>query len=253
MLEVKRYKYTAEDGTLLYYQVRYEPKTFRPMMPDGSSQLTVGRVLYRLPQLLEAIRKQSFIYIVEGEKDADRLWDEGMAATTAGSATAWDATDTKPLRVAWGVVAVPDNDDAGEAWLNTVASDLAPWVRSFQVLRLPDMDEHGDVSDCYDAGNTNLGLLRVNAPKWTPPPPKPRPPMSSTKGIGLAYSIDELSQVLKGFRYAGGNATAYCPAHHDTGSKGLSMTELENGRTLVKCWSGCEYMDIVNAIDREMR
>ncbi len=252
-MEVKRYKYTSEDGTLLYYQVRYEPKTFRPMMPDGSSKLTVGRVLYRLPELLEAIRKQSFIYLVEGEKDADRLWDEGMAATTAGSATAWNATDTKPLRGAWGVVAIPDNDDAGQVWLDTVASDLAPWVRSFQIIRLPDMNEHGDVSDWYDAGNTKLGALRNNATKWKPPPPKPRPLMRGTTGIGLAYSIDELSQVLKGFRFTGGGATSYCPAHDDTGSKGLSMTELENGRTLVKCWSGCEYTDIVKAIDKEMR
>ena len=256
MREVKRYPYLNAEGELQYWQVRYEPKTFRPMMPDGTALLTVGRILYRLPELLKAIKAQAFIYVVEGEKDADRLWDIGVPATTAGSATAWSATDTTPLRNAWGIVAVPDNDEAGENWLNTVAADLTPWARSFQVVNLPDLPEHGDVSDWLDEGHdvTEFRSLRNNAVKWKPPKPKPRPmARGGSGGIGLAYGLEELEAVLDGFKRGWGhNASAFCPAHADTGSKGLSMTEQDTGRTLVKCWSGCEYDDIVKAIEREM-
>ena len=254
--EVTRYKYTDANGDLLYWQVRYEPKTFRPMMPDGSLTLTTQRVLYRLPEVNAAIAGKAFILVVEGEKDVDRLVSEGFRATTAGSATSWMATDTTPLRKAWGVVAIPDNDEAGEHWLNTVATDLAPWVHSFQVLRLPDLSEHGDVSDWFDDGGTaaDLRRLRGNAVRWKPPKPKPRPAMRGTgRGIGLPYSVGELGQVLEGFRHGyGDGASAFCPAHADTGSKGLSMTEMENGRTLVKCWSGCDFEDIAKAIESRM-
>ncbi len=254
--EVHRYEYLSADGDLLYWNVRYEPKTFRPMMPDGTARLTVDRVLYMLPQLIEDIKEQRFIHIVEGEKDADRLHAEGFAVTTSGSASSWAATDTTILRNAWGIIILPDNDEAGQQYAEAVAAELAPWTRSVQVIHLPNLPEHGDVSDWLDSDlhgdAAELSALKHTTPKWKPPKPKPRGVRRGGKGVGLPYTLDDL-YVLRGFKKGWGqSATAYCPAHHDTGSKGLSMTEKEDGRTLVKCWSGCDYEDIVKAIDKEM-
>src|SRR5436189_130430 len=57
---VATYDYTDERGTLLYQNVRYEPKDFRMRRPDGTGWTWnvkgVRRVLYRLPDLAEARR-----------------------------------------------------------------------------------------------------------------------------------------------------------------------------------------------------
>ena len=70
---IATYPYRDEAGELLYEVVRYEPKSFLQRKPDGSGGWIWNlsgvrrRVLYRLPQ----IQRQTTVYIVEGEKDAE--------------------------------------------------------------------------------------------------------------------------------------------------------------------------------------
>ncbi|MDP6494877.1 MAG: hypothetical protein QGI09_05565, partial [Dehalococcoidia bacterium] len=80
------YDYTDEDGTLLFQTVRYDPKDFAQRQPDGKGGWKwnlegVRRVLYRLPELLGADPSEP-VFIVEGEKDVDRLAGLGLVATT---------------------------------------------------------------------------------------------------------------------------------------------------------------------------
>ena len=88
---VAEYDYRDEIGTLLYQNVRYVPKTFRLRRPGDGGQWVwdakgARRVLYRLPEL----RDQRQVVLVEGEKDADRLWALGIPATTSvGGAGSW--------------------------------------------------------------------------------------------------------------------------------------------------------------------
>lgn len=75
---VKTYDYTNAAGQLAYQVCRYEPKTFRQRRPDGKDGWIwnlnhVPRVLYRLPELLAA-DPADWVFIVEGEKDAETLW-----------------------------------------------------------------------------------------------------------------------------------------------------------------------------------
>jgi hypothetical protein len=56
---VATYQYTDVMGTVVYETVRYDPKDFRQRRPDGAAGWIwdlkgVTRVLYRLPDLLEA-------------------------------------------------------------------------------------------------------------------------------------------------------------------------------------------------------
>lgn len=86
---VFKYPYYGEFGELAFYKVRYafrdpeaagRPKTFRyaPRKTDGD------KLIYRLPELLEAIRGgEPRVLIVEGEKDADTAAEYGHIATTA--------------------------------------------------------------------------------------------------------------------------------------------------------------------------
>ena len=85
---VATYEYRDEQGALLVAVDRLQPKGFRQRRPDGLGGWAhdakgVRRTLYRLPEL----QGQRSVFVVEGEKDADRLVAEGVAATTnAGGA-----------------------------------------------------------------------------------------------------------------------------------------------------------------------
>src|SRR5215210_3405001 len=82
----KTYDYTDEQRRVLFQAIRYEPKAFAQRRPDGRGGWVwnldgVRRVLYRLPELLDA-DPAAPVYIVEGEKDTDRLASLGLVATT---------------------------------------------------------------------------------------------------------------------------------------------------------------------------
>ncbi|MGB1539245.1 MAG: hypothetical protein ACPHAN_16210, partial [Pseudomonadales bacterium] len=82
---VRKYDYYNADGELHMQVCRYMPKDFRPRRPDPNnpgkwilSIKGIETVPYRLPEMLES----DYVVIVEGEKDADRLADLGIVATT---------------------------------------------------------------------------------------------------------------------------------------------------------------------------
>ena len=80
------YDYTDEDGNFLFQVVRYDPKDFKQRHIGGKGGWIwnlngVRRVLYRLPELMAADPAKP-VFIVEGEKDANRLIQQGLIATT---------------------------------------------------------------------------------------------------------------------------------------------------------------------------
>lgn len=156
------YDYTDEQGTLLYQVVRFDPKDFRQRKPDSNggwlySLKDVRRVLYRLPDVLKA----ETVYVVEGEKDADRLWSLGIPATTnAQGAGKWREEYSETLR-GKRVVLLPDNDEPGEQHAQTVAHSLFGKASAVKSVRLPDLSPKGDVSDWLDAGHTKEKLTAL--------------------------------------------------------------------------------------------
>lgn len=145
------YDYHDAGGALVYQVLRYEPKDFRQRRPDGAGGWVwdlkgVARVLYRLPQLAG----QSTAWIVEGEKDADRLWAAGLVATTkAGGATGWEDEFTAQL-VAAGVTrvwCVPDHDAPGEKFMARVVASCVRAGLHASCVTLPGVPAGGDVSD----------------------------------------------------------------------------------------------------------
>jgi hypothetical protein len=124
---VAEYDYTDESGVLLFQVVRFEPKTFRQRKSGGNGGWTwslgdIRRVLFKLPDLIEAIALERQIFIVEGEKDVLSLNKMGIIATTnAGGAGKWRPEYSEYLRGA-DVILIPDNDDAGWAHVNDVGA-----------------------------------------------------------------------------------------------------------------------------------
>lgn len=185
---VATYDYVGADGGLLYQVVRFHPKKFRQRRRarpgDPSDKVKDGwvwslkgveRTLYRLPQVWQAIRDGRRLYVVEGEKDADRLWREGLPATTcAMGAGKWFSRNrdnySHLLQGAPDVVVLPDNDKSGREHAHRVATALLVPAHAVRVLEL-DVGPKGDVSDWLDAGNT-AGDLDHRAdlqPLWAPP------------------------------------------------------------------------------------
>ncbi len=189
---VGTYDYVDENGKLLFQVCRYEPKDFRQRRPDGKGGWVwklgaVQRVLYRLPGIL----KSDYVLLVEGEKDADKLFEIGLVATTnPGGASKWDGLQKKhnigePLR-GKDVVIIPDNDPEGREDAQMKAQCLQGVAKTIKILTLPGLLQKGDVSDYIqkqndtDKANERLCQMIEGCEPWKPETstegPEPQPP-----------------------------------------------------------------------------
>jgi hypothetical protein len=154
---IASYDYHDEDGKLLFQVCRLHPKDFRQRRPDGRagwewSTKGTRMVPYRLPELLAAAAKRNGhpprVYVVEGEKDADRLKAQwGLLATT--NPRYFSGLD---------VVIIPDNDEPGRKHAHQVAANLAPVAASVRIVDLSHLPDKGDVSDWIAADGTQSDL-----------------------------------------------------------------------------------------------
>jgi len=179
------YPYHGTSGKLIFEKIRYEPKDFRIRHWDASGA-EVWRLprgieppLYRQPAVQAAMARGEPIYLVEGEKDADRLAAAGLCATTGYEGAAagsqkpkWRDSYTAALAGA-DVVLLPDNDGPGRAHMRHVAEALAGSAL-VRWLELPGLPAKGDVSDWLDAGHS-IDELKQLAAEAPPPGPAPAP------------------------------------------------------------------------------
>jgi len=206
---VATYDYTDEIGHLLFQVCRLDPKDFRQRKPDHGgwswSVRGVRNVPYRLPELLEQLAEQHVVFVVEGEKDANNLWQLGIPATTnAGGAGKWRAELNEFFSGA-DVVIIEDNDPQkkhpktgelmfhddgrpilpGQDHAQAVAAALDGIATRVRVLKLvqfwPAMPLKGDVSDWLEHGGGSPEMLFEiieQLPDWRPPakPPEQQPP-----------------------------------------------------------------------------
>lgn len=142
---VAEYPYTDETGTVLFVKERREPKDFRVKRPNGSGGWTYSlgdarRVLYRLPQILEAIKDDRPIHVAEGEKDVAAIERMGGVATTNFEGAAKDGQRPK-WRPEYGdalkgaaVIIVADRDEPGRAHARAILADLKDKAASVRVV-----------------------------------------------------------------------------------------------------------------------
>lgn len=160
------YQYLDEEGKLLYEAVRYRyadgKKTFRQRRPDPEkpgqyifNMENVRLVLYRLPEVIKAIREKKSIWIAEGEKDADNLAKIGLCGTSSPMGSGkWNKGDYASLFKDAQVFILPDNDEPGWGHARAIAQSLEGIAESYRILDLkrlwPEIPEKGDVSDLIE-------------------------------------------------------------------------------------------------------
>lgn len=191
----KAYDYVDEHGELLFQAVRYrDPKTFRQRRPKpGGGWIPnidgVRLVPYRLPEVLAAIAKGRPILIVEGERDADRLWVAGLPATcNPMGANHWTPELNQYFKGA-DVTVIGDHDPQatnkktgklrfhpdgrpifpGQEHADDVARQLAPVAGRVRLLRdlgdaWAECPPKGDVSDYLDSGKNVADLMALIEP-----------------------------------------------------------------------------------------
>ena len=165
VFQVCRYYWTDENGKRKkdFRQRRYAPKEAKGR--DGYAYSVPAelrdRTLYRLPEVLDAIRDGRTVYLVEGEKDVETLRRLGHTATcNPGGAGKWRDGYTERLRGA-DVIILPDNDPRGDggkyagqdhAWNAAMAlRDTAKRVRLVNLKEAcPELPEKGDISDMVE-------------------------------------------------------------------------------------------------------
>lgn len=194
---VARYDYTDENGTLLFQKLRYQPKSFAVRRPNGTWGIgDTRRVLYHLPDLYKTTA-MDIVYIVEGEKDVDRLVSLGLIATCnfdgAGPGKWHD--DYNPYFDKLIVYILPDNDSPGRTHADAIAKGVYPYAQAVKIVSLPELPEHGDISDWLDNGHdvAELEKLCLLSPKWKPNQDEPEQIINTsypkTKDYLTAFNI----------------------------------------------------------------
>lgn len=140
-------------------------------------------ILYKLDMLAKA-PAEAVVWIVEGEKDVNRLNKLGLLATcNPMGAGKWKDFFSNSLADRTCVI-LPDNDQTGKDHAKDVARSLQKTAKSVKILDLPGLPEKGDVSDWLNAGKDNtvarLRELASVAPELIgvdlgPPPAKEKP------------------------------------------------------------------------------
>lgn len=154
--------YRDKNGKELYRITRTANKDFSVSRSNGKGGWLSGLGnTKQVPYRLDEFRKKKFVYIVEGEKDADELWKWGIAATTNPfGAGKWREEFNKYFKNKL-VRVIPDNDPPGQEHALSVAENLLPVAQSVRTLKLDVEKKGGDFSDWKAAGGTKKKLRAI--------------------------------------------------------------------------------------------
>ncbi|WP_426241860.1 hypothetical protein [Nocardioides sp. LHG3406-4] len=177
---VARYDYTDSKGNPTFRKIRREGKRFqmrcacwqdskgvwhyRDGVPDEKFNLWI-RALYKLPEVVAALRVDATVWWCEGEKDTESLIALGLTATTTPNPSdLWDdqARWFTRYRSQSEVIVVCDQDEHGGWW---------GWERYTALIRVgvdprritviaPRSPLHKDVTDVIEATGS-LDAVRV--------------------------------------------------------------------------------------------
>ena len=133
---------------------------------DDNGKWQKGRGGCQVPlykqHLLEKATDKDTVYIVEGEKDVDTMTDKlhftavsaADGATKGNTSNKWNSRYNKLFK-GLNVAIVPDNDDIGRTYAESIAAELLPVAKSVKVIDLRNewdtLRDKGDITDIYES------------------------------------------------------------------------------------------------------
>ncbi|WP_265024294.1 AAA family ATPase [Wolbachia endosymbiont (group A) of Epagoge grotiana] len=152
------WNYYDESDQVIVTVYRYNTDSGKRYLPfdvkRSSFTLPETRPLYNIPGIV----KSDKVILVEGEKFADALIEQGMTATTAmlGANAPIEKTDWSPLK-GKHVIIWPDNDEPGKQYAEKVVKKLTfLGVLSLTLLEIPENKPKG--WDAADSVQTNIDI-----------------------------------------------------------------------------------------------
>lgn len=206
---VNEYNYINEHGEVTYQVLRFEPKTFKQRhFKDGKTVWglkDIEPLPYNLPKILED--KDKTIFIVEGEKDADKLNSLGFLATTnSGGSKNWKPSLNKYFKDR-RVILISDNDSAGYLHTQTISNHLLREAESLHFISLEGkVADKGDISDFIDTGGDIEELILTAKPAETVPQN-----VFPTMGINDLMSLKSQTYLIENLIPEGGLSVVYGP------------------------------------------
>lgn len=205
---------------------------------------------YRVDELVAAPASKT-VYVMEGERDVDKAWEQGLVATcNQGGAGKWTDADSQYLS-GRNVVIVYDLDEPGARHAIKVHQSLMRYgVKS---VRFKHAREGNDFTDHINEGYTVKQLVIEHPSKLYPDAEKETSSNGTEKKLDYGYLPGMLQLVLKSVENVtkeGGKEFQYnalCPAHDDH-SPSLSISLGENGQIVLKCQAGCDFYKIADAM-----
>jgi DNA primase len=145
---LKVVRYRLPDGRKIYPQSHWDGIKWVKGKPTGP------KLPYRLPQLLAGDRTEP-VWIVEGEKCADRLARECLTATSASEGAGKWKSELNEWFSGRICYIVPDNDRPGFEHAKQVADSLVGIAAEVKIVKLPDLQMEGDdVFEWLEGGHT---------------------------------------------------------------------------------------------------
>ena len=196
------YSYVDEKGILVFEKIRFKNKDFRqrryvngytiwglsagvytetypgsnnysPKDRPGTNSIILQeqpKILYNLPKLLNAIKNNYTVYIVEGEKDVNTMAKLGLVATTAPNGAGkgnkkWLDIYSQYFKGA-SVVILPDNDETGQNFAKEIQYKLKNYAHATKIIVISDKPK-GDITDWINEGH-NIDEFRniINSTIW---------------------------------------------------------------------------------------
>lgn len=113
--------------------------------------------LYRQDLIKTALEKGAFLYIVEGEKDCNTVYQKlkclAVSVPDGAGNNKWNPEHNK-LFAGVNAVIIPDNDIPGRDFANLIAAQIKPYAASVRILDLRRewdwLKEKGDITDVYE-------------------------------------------------------------------------------------------------------
>lgn len=276
MKEVAQYDYTDEHSELLYQVIRYEPKEFRQRRPSlvagwQHNLNGVRRVLYHLPEVVDAIEAGRWIFLCEGEKDVDNMREAGFTATTncggTGGSNKFAEQYGEQLRGSYLCI-LPDKDEAGHKRAAKIATALHSITRGTKIVKLPvgekqDATDWLDLCPKYHKNPVEEIASWITLVDWYIPPPPPTIEKPERRQV-LNNNADwqrkveyAASRLMSDFVEVNGKHMALCPFHADKNPSMAVKGNLwychacaEGGTPIqfIKRRDGLEFADAVKAL-----